>query len=110
MGKFISMLRYKAECAGARLVEVDPAGTSQECCGCGMDVPKKLNDRLHDCSHCGLTMDRDLNAARNILNRAGVGPGPRNAARWGMRADTNLNQAGEASQLSFRSNRDTTQL
>jgi putative transposase len=88
--KFISMLRYKAEYAGARLVEVDPYDTSQDCSGCGMKVPKGLGDRAHRCSHCGLATDRDLNAARNILHRAGVGPGLRNVAGCGMRAGGNL--------------------
>lgn len=89
--KFISMLRYKAEWAGARLIEVDPYNTSQECSGCGMKVPKKLGERRHDCPHCGLSVDRDLNAARNILNRAGVGPGLRNVVgSCGMRAGENL--------------------
>ena len=88
--KFISMLRYKAEYAGARLVEVDPYDTSQDCSGCGMKVPKVLGDRLHQCPHCGLTIDRDLNAANNVLNRAGVGPGLPNVAGCGMRAGDNL--------------------
>lgn len=88
--KFISMLRYKAECAGARLIEVDRYNTSQDCSGCGMKVPKALGDRLHECSHCGLAIDRDLNAARNILHRAGVGPGLPNVAGYGMRAGANL--------------------
>ena len=88
--KFLSMLRYKAERAGTRLVEVDPRNTSQDCSGCGMRVPKALGDRQHDCPHCGLSIDRDLNAALNVLNRAGVGPGLRNVAGCGMRADGNL--------------------
>jgi putative transposase len=88
--KFISMLRYKAECAGTRLIEVDPYDTSQDCSGCGVKVPKKLDDRCHDCPRCGLSIDRDLNAARNILHRAGVGPGLRNVAGCGMRAGENL--------------------
>jgi putative transposase len=88
--KFISMLRYKAEYAGARLVEVDPYDTSQACSGCGVKVPKGLGDRVHECAHCGLAVDRDLNAARNILHRAGVGPGLRNVAECGMRAGGNL--------------------
>ena len=78
--RFISMLSYKAARAGARLIEVDPRNTTQDCSGCGMRVPKGLGDRHHDCPHCGLSIDRDLNAARNILNRAGVGPGLRNVA------------------------------
>src|SRR5258706_1697862 len=92
--RFISMLRYKAEWAGARLIEVDPRNTSQECSGCGKRVPKALADRRHDCPNCGLSIDRDLNAARNILNRAGVGPGLRNVAGCcGMRAGENLGWA-----------------
>jgi putative transposase len=88
--KFISMLRYKAERAGARLIEVDPRNTSQECSGCGTEVPKDLADRRHDCPRCGLSIDRDLNAARNVLSRAGVGPGLLNVAGCGMRAGENL--------------------
>jgi putative transposase len=88
--KFISMLRYKAGCAGVRLIEVDPCDTSQNCSGCGVKVPKALGVRCHECVHCGLRIDRDLNAARNILNRAGVGPGLRNVAGCGMRAGGNL--------------------
>jgi putative transposase len=80
--RFVSMLRYKAERAGAKLVEVDPRNTSQECSGCGMKVPKDLSVRRHDCPHCGLSVDRDINAARNILNRAGVGPGLHNVAGY----------------------------
>ena len=90
--KFISMLRYKAEKAGARLIEVDPRNTTQDCSGCGVKVPKNLGDRQHVCPHCGLSIDRDLNAARNILYRAGVGPGLRNVAGCGMRAGGNLNE------------------
>jgi putative transposase len=93
-GKFISILRYKAEYAGAQLLEVDPYDTSQDCSGCGMKVPKALGERLHECSHCGLMIDRDLNAARNILHRAGVGPGLPNVAGCGMRAGGNLVSPG----------------
>ena len=90
--RFISMLAYKAERAGVRLVEVDPRNTSQDCSSCGARVPKKLDERQHRCPHCGLSIDRDLNAARNILNRAGVGPGLRNVAGCGMRAGGKLGQ------------------
>jgi putative transposase len=88
--KFISMLRYKAEWAGARLIMVDSQGTTQDCSGCAAEVHKHLGDRLHLCSCCGLSIDRDLNAARNVLLRAGVGPVPRNVADDGMRAGGNL--------------------
>jgi transposase len=49
---------------------VNPAGTSQDCSGCGVEVPKKLGERWHTCPHCGLSLHRDENAARNILARA----------------------------------------
>ena len=102
--KFISMLRYKAEYAGSRLIEVDPDDTSQECSGCGTRVPKKLADRLHECGRCGLRIDRDLNAARNILDRAGVSPGLRNVAGCGMRAGGSLDEIAGHSQQAPRSN------
>ena len=86
---FISMLRYKAEWAGARLIEVAAHGTSRDCSNCGAAVPKKLSQRRHDCPECGLSIDRDLNASLNILCRAGMGPGLRNAAT-GTRAGGNL--------------------
>ena len=102
--KFISTLRYKAEYAGARLVEVNPYDTSQDCSGCGVKVPKDLGERTHDCSHCGLSIDRDLNAARNILNRAGVGPGLLNVAGHGMRAGGNLDSAASPRQEAMAPN------
>jgi len=37
--------------------------------GCGEMVLKPLDQRVHSCPHCGLEMDRDLNAAINILRR-----------------------------------------
>ena len=52
-----------AERSGTTVVEVDPRGTSQMCSGCGRIVAKDLSVRVHDCPHCGLVMDRDLNAS-----------------------------------------------
>lgn len=66
-GGFASILRGKAEKAGSRVVEVDPKGTSQQCSQCGQQVRKDLSVRWHDCPHCGLSLDRDHNAALNIL-------------------------------------------
>jgi len=63
---FSSMLSYKAEEAGRVVVKVDPRNTSKMCSGCGVLVPKTLKDRVHRCPSCGLVLDRDLNAARNI--------------------------------------------
>jgi putative transposase len=59
--------QYKAEDAGAAYIEVDPRGTSQRCSRCGAVVKKALSIRVHQCPHCGLAIDRDLNAAYNIL-------------------------------------------
>jgi putative transposase len=67
---FVNVLRCKAERAGTEVVAVSPCGTSQECSGCGVEVPKKLGERWHTCPHCGLSLHRDENAARNILARA----------------------------------------
>lgn len=67
---FLFMLAYKAESAGRRVVHVDPRGTSQACSGCGAIVPKTLRMRMHFCPSCGLVLDRDVNAAKNIRQRA----------------------------------------
>jgi putative transposase len=108
-GRFLSIVRYKAVRAGVRVIEVDPRSSSQECSGCGITVPKTLGERWHDCPHCGLSLDRDLNAARNILGRAGVGPCLPNVAGCGKRAGGNLGSAQGASQAPRLPNRDTTQ-
>ena len=67
--EFLDILRCKAESAGIPFVEVPPAGTSQECSRCGTKVPKALSERIHLCGVCGLELDRDGNAARNVLRR-----------------------------------------
>ena len=68
-GDLVSKVAYKAESAGVLVVEVDPRNTSQVCSGCGELVPKALRVRTHDCPYCGLILDRDVNAARNVLRR-----------------------------------------
>jgi putative transposase len=67
-GGFLHWLRCKAESAGREVVEVDPRGTSQECPECGNVVAKSLSERVHRCA-CGLVCDRDVAAARVILER-----------------------------------------
>lgn len=64
---FITITESKAEDAGSRVILVNPRNTSQMCSRCGMIVAKTLSDRVHSCSHCGLVMDRDQNAAINIM-------------------------------------------
>jgi putative transposase len=68
--QFRTILDAKAACAGRWVVAVPPAYTSQDCSGCGARVLKSLSVRTHVCPSCGLVLDRDENAARNIL-RAG---------------------------------------
>jgi len=68
-GRFQRQLRYKAESAGGRVIEVPPHMTSQVCSACGTVVRKSLSERKHECQSCGLVVDRDVNAARNILAR-----------------------------------------
>jgi putative transposase len=66
---FVSILAYKAACAGKRVEAVNPAYTSQDCSGCGARIEKSLSVRTHVCTNCGLMLDRDENAARNIIWR-----------------------------------------
>lgn len=66
---FIQILTYKAESAGGVVILVDPKNTSQQCSKCGEIVFKSLDVRVHKCS-CGCELDRDMNAAINILARA----------------------------------------
>jgi len=63
---FRLILVCKAAYAGKRVEAVPPAYTTQDCSGCGKRVRKRLSVRTHVCPHCGLILDRDENAARNI--------------------------------------------
>jgi putative transposase len=72
LGLFREILDYKALDAGVQIIEVNPRHTSQNCIGCGVKVEKALNVRVHICSQCGFTADRDVNAALNILSLGGV--------------------------------------
>ena len=69
------LLAEKAERASRRVDFVAPHHTLQDCSGCGRRVPKTLSVRTRRCPECGLELDRDFNAARNVLRRA-YGPRP----------------------------------
>jgi putative transposase len=70
-GYFMARLHSKAAEAGRVVVEVDPRDTSRTCSGCGhIFEGLTLKDRWVDC-RCGLSLDRDHNAAINLRNRAG---------------------------------------
>ncbi len=60
-------IAYKAENAGRVMVRVNPAYTSQDCSCCGHRQVMPLSARVYDCPSCGLSLDRDVNAAKNIL-------------------------------------------
>jgi putative transposase len=66
-GKFLTFMKYKADLLGKQVVGVNPADTSQTCSGCGEIVKKSLSVRTHKCPHCKLVLNRDHNAAINIL-------------------------------------------
>ncbi len=68
-GGFVRPCSRKAEEAGGTVVKVAPHFTTQVCSECGVVVPKDLSVRWHSCSGCGAELDRDHNAAINILRR-----------------------------------------
>jgi len=61
-------LEYFGKVFGKITIAVTPNGTSQECSSCSSIVKKSLSTRTHVCA-CGCVLDRDENAARNILSR-----------------------------------------
>jgi putative transposase len=67
---FIELVKHKAEWAGVTVMQVDPKKTSQICSACHKEGEHKdLSVRTHVCEHCGVVLDRDHNAALNILDR-----------------------------------------
>ena len=69
--QFFQILAFKAECAGKRVVAVDPRYTSQKCNACGhTEKANRVNQAKFVCRSCGHTANADHNAALNILGRA----------------------------------------
>lgn len=68
---------------GKATVAVPPNYTSQNCSNCGEVVKKSLSVRTHVCPHCGYEADRDVNAARNILQKALCTVGHTGTYAWG---------------------------
>jgi putative transposase len=82
-GYLSKRINDKAAEAGRHVVQVNPAYTSKTCSSCGTIFETlTLADRWVECS-CGLSIDRDVNAAINILNRAGY-------ARWDKSTDVQV--------------------
>lgn len=66
-GKFLTILEAVALRSGVHFVKVNPHSTTVDCSSCKTKVPKTLSVRLHQCPKCGLEINRDENAAINIL-------------------------------------------
>ena len=71
--EFKRQLLYKAAWYGARVILADRwEPSSKRCSGCGwVDADLTLADRTFHCEQCGLVLDRDLNAAINLVQLAG---------------------------------------
>ncbi|HAX74920.1 MAG TPA: transposase [Cyanobacteria bacterium UBA11372] len=67
--QFTEWLQYLGKVYGRIVVGVPPQYTSQNCSNCGAIVKKSLSVRTHICQ-CGCCLDRDHNAAINILDKA----------------------------------------
>ncbi len=89
-GIFIEMLEYKVANTGSQVIKVNPHHTSQECCNCGKIVRKTIRERMHSCDYCGTILDRDHNAALNILSRGGIVPRMANVAHEGKRSSVKM--------------------
>ena len=89
---FLSLLEYKCEREGAHFVAVNPRGTTKECAACGTSTDKPLWVPEHSCPSCGFELDRDANAAWNILSRGldsvGVGHSESTPVETALPVDT----------------------
>lgn len=65
--QFITLLEYKADLHECHVRQVEPANTTKLCSGCGVKTDKPLWVREHRCPSCGFELDRDWNAALNVL-------------------------------------------
>lgn len=102
------MLNYKAAWDGGRLVVADRwYPSSKTCSACGWRKPSlTLAERTFTCEACGLMMDRDVNAARNLLGLAASGAESINACgaqvrpvpdgHWAVKQEPGLADAGNA--------------
>ena len=69
-GTFLSWVKAYGVMHEIPVIAVAPQFTSQECSACGAIVKKSLSVRTHICTSCGVVLDRDHNAALNILAKA----------------------------------------
>ena len=92
-GEFVRQLEYKGDWYGCRVVKVDRWFASSRICNvCGAaNANLRLKDRIWICEECGAIHDRDLNAARNILNQS-------TARTAGIDARGNMSRCSKATQ------------
>ncbi|WP_121744671.1 RNA-guided endonuclease InsQ/TnpB family protein [Natronorubrum halophilum] len=64
----ITILEHHGKKNGCHVVEVEPRGTTKECAACGVETRKPIWVREHSCPACGFELDRDWNAALNVLS------------------------------------------
>ena len=104
-GKFFERCADTAERDGLHFHQVDPKNTSQSCSTCGKKSPKKLSlaIRTFNCSFCGTVLDRDHNAAINILFWAAT-------AHRGERWVTDLDEARNKNEARDTDLQEATQL
>jgi putative transposase len=69
-GRFLLWLQYYGAIHDIPVIGVEPAYTTQDCSACGARVKKSLSIRTHICRSCGMVLDRDHNAARNIFAKS----------------------------------------
>jgi len=80
-GTFLRWVNYYGTIQTVPVIAVAPNFTSQDCSACGTQVKKSLSVRTHVCHACGLVMDRDHNAAINIVDKASRTVGQTGTAR-----------------------------
>lgn len=95
---FRAQLEYKTQKHGTRLTIVDRwTPSSKTCSNCGAVKAKlALSERVFECEHCGHTLDRDLNAARNLQHLAGGGPESQNGNRHATPQRCDMNDVATA--------------
>ena len=98
-GMLRNALTYMTKMSDGVTAFVNPRNPSQLCSRCGAYVKKDLSMRVHRCPECGLTIDRDVNAARNILRR-GIGLERAEYTPVGEVTATQLGEAGQVASVS----------
>jgi len=90
----LSLLEYKCKRERTHFVAVNPRVTTKECASCGVSTEKPLWVREHSCLACRFEVDRDANAAWNILSRGledvGVGHPEETPVETALLVDTSV--------------------